>query len=447
VVEDLSDGSEAVLKTLRYPDSKQARRRMLQEVTNLKLLSTVDCAVPRLLDDNTADFADRSVDLYMVMEYAKGQTLQGVVTERGRLSLETSIELVRGLTKNVVVAHKEGILHRDLKPANVVVRGLQPVALTIVDFGLSFNQHQDDPGTTKIGEFIDNRFLSLPEGRAPGGDQRDARSDITCIAGILFYCLTGTEPVVLRDGQERPPHRRDGANLATQVAEPRQLDELRALFDRAFVVSVTARFQSGDELETRLASVLKPGAERTTISVEEFAKETGQLLLMHDRKTQLAKYGNYGRLVLQSLEKRWKELRGKLLPFEEAAEDIAARPLYEAIDAITEFESLKNCQPVVLHLALQNTRVRGCIEYIARAVGDECIVYRASAVVDGSLIPRAKGAERRAAQQLIQPWTAVYRFRGLNDPDSTTCLEDLDASLVRIMEAMRNIPLGPVLNR
>ena len=73
-----------------------------------------------------------------------------------------------------------------------------------MDFGLSFNDAEEDD-LTRVGEEVGNRFLRLPE-HATGG--RGAASDVTQLAGILIYSVSGCEPRVLLDKEYKMPHQR-----------------------------------------------------------------------------------------------------------------------------------------------------------------------------------------------------------------------------------------------
>lgn len=64
-----------------------------------------------------------------------------------------------------------------------------------VDFGISFN-HTEDDDLTRVNEEVGNRFLRLPE-HAPRGSS--PVSDVTQLAGLVLWVLTGVEPRALQD--------------------------------------------------------------------------------------------------------------------------------------------------------------------------------------------------------------------------------------------------------
>ena len=205
-------GLTGVLKTLKQPRNPQARRRMYVEAAHVRLLSAEAIKVPRWLDLTLINSEDPSRELFFVMEFIDGKTLEEVVASRGRLGLEQAGWMVLDLARTVAAAHRLGIGHRDLKPKNILVRTLEPADLVIVDFGLSFNRDRDE-GLTRPDEHVRNRFLSLGGGTVPGGERRDLRHDVTARTAILSYCLTGHEPGLLGDDHDRPPHQRAGATM------------------------------------------------------------------------------------------------------------------------------------------------------------------------------------------------------------------------------------------
>lgn len=227
-----NETKQAVLKLLKphkVQDAK-ARRRMYQEVANLKILRSAGGKVPEVLDDNTESFEQLDVPMFFAMEFIAAETLADLIETHKSFSEDVSIGIALELCSTLRVAVKEGIVHRDIKPENIIVRSTTPPDVVMVDFGLSFNEDADQTNTS-VDEGLDNKFISLPERRGPGENKRDPRSDITDVCAILFYCLTGCSPRNLRDSQGRPPHRRPGYELTGRVPNPVRLTLLNGLLD------------------------------------------------------------------------------------------------------------------------------------------------------------------------------------------------------------------------
>jgi hypothetical protein len=125
----------------------------------------------------------------------------------------------------------------------------------LVDFGLSFNNAAEDD-LTRVNEEIGNRFLRLPEHARPGS--QDPASDVTQLAGIFLYTVTGHEPRVLRDESGQMPHQRPETREALAAAlDERQVLRISSAFDRAFQNDLARRFQTAPELISALEKAMQ----------------------------------------------------------------------------------------------------------------------------------------------------------------------------------------------
>ena len=129
--------------------------------------------------------------------------------------------------------------------ANIVLRGANLAAPVLVDFGLSFNDEAEDD-LTRVGDEIGNRFLRLPEHTL---GIRTTASDVTQLAGIFVYLLTGIEPRMLDDDAGRKPHRREPVHaVLAALFKNRQLLRLQSVFDKAFNNNALGRYQFAPDL-------------------------------------------------------------------------------------------------------------------------------------------------------------------------------------------------------
>src|SRR5467141_925467 len=58
---------------------------------------------------------------YYAMEYIEGESLDHVITRRGRITWEEVVTLGQQLCAALQHAHQQGIIHRDLKPSNLML--------------------------------------------------------------------------------------------------------------------------------------------------------------------------------------------------------------------------------------------------------------------------------------------------------------------------------------
>jgi serine/threonine protein kinase len=414
-----------VIKILKHQESDEARRRMYREVTNLKVLANAGCKVPGVLDSNTDQFESKEVALYFVMEYISGDSLAHVVTRTKGLSLEQAADVVLDLCVTIDKAAKEQVLHRDLKPENVVVRSTDPVDCVIVDYGLSFNQEDLDQ-LTQTGETLDNKFLSLPERRVPGGDRRDPRSDLTGVCGLLYYCITAQPPVDLADANGRPPHRRQGRSVREKLVGDPRTSELEAFFDRGFSTTIDTRYQTVNELVDRLKGVLSPAARRSTEDPVQFAQRSAEVILRHDRKTQLAKYKENSQGLVRTL-------RGVLSKYQQN------KLFLYGVSAVGCPGFKWACPDDMQRLgvdfgarvAIQHNPQTVVITYHVYVRGSQCGVYRC--LLRSKRETKRPNGPRLTWEPIGAPECILW-YEGLRSPDLGVVEEDFRACLIEAMQ-------------
>ncbi|GGA46307.1 protein kinase [Okeania sp. KiyG1] len=252
---DLFSVGQYVLKRLKNQESLERRSRMHVEVTIIGRLNILNCPnIPKLIDSNSQYFKDKNVPLYMVTEFIEGKTLEKFITEKGIVDVFDAIKLTFNLLETLELCHQEGIVHRDIKPDNIIVRNDSLTTPVLIDFGLSFNK-ENDTSLTPTEQDVGNRFLVLPEHRRKSGLQRDPRSDITQICGILFFLITG-EPPYLFDAKGSKPHQNQKVKQKLLALPEQILSRINRVFDTAFDIRIDYRWQSTITLNTALIDVL-----------------------------------------------------------------------------------------------------------------------------------------------------------------------------------------------
>ena len=132
---------------------------------------------------------------YIVMEYAKGETLSKYLKKHGALTLDEFLPIAVQTLKGIGEAHKLGLIHRDIKPANLMLCELEGEQnyVKILDFGLAkLAQGQED--LTKDQQLVGSASYMAPEQILSGVS--DPRTDVYAL-GVMFYLmLTGKKPFV-----------------------------------------------------------------------------------------------------------------------------------------------------------------------------------------------------------------------------------------------------------
>ena len=126
---------------------------------------------------------------FYAMEYVDGESLDHVITRRGRLTWEEVVEFGQQLCAALQHAHEAGIIHRDLKPSNVMVLPDGTVKLT--DFGIA--KDMDRTQLTAAQCTVGTAAYMSPE-QFKGERDLTAKSDLYNM-GVMFYeLLTGHKP-------------------------------------------------------------------------------------------------------------------------------------------------------------------------------------------------------------------------------------------------------------
>lgn len=270
---DDPDAPHCVLKELNNQTDTDRRRRMRREAVALETLPHP--AVPRLLDHNTENYADTDVDLYAVLEFIPGPTLQEFADGQGAVTLNGAIALVMTLLSLLETYHESGCGHRDIKPDNIILRDADPRYPVLIDLGLSFNLDEPELTDTPDWQQVGNRFLALPEHAAFSTNKRDLRSDLTFCVGILFFALTGKPPATLTDQDGALPHQRPERRAVIDALPEHRRLPLLTLFDIGFTHELARRWQSIDALKVQLSKVMsvtaEDDAERSIADIQAWA--------------------------------------------------------------------------------------------------------------------------------------------------------------------------------
>jgi tRNA A-37 threonylcarbamoyl transferase component Bud32 len=181
----------------------------------------------------------------LVLEHVPGETLESRLA-RGRLPVESAVEIGVALGEALECCHGAGVLHRDLKPANVMLhpeRG--PV---ILDFGVAW--FSGAASLTRTGAVIGSPEYIAPE--AFVSHVVDARADVYSLGAMLFEMLTG-RPVHLCGSvaEMAETHLAVEAPPVTAL-RPEVGSALSEVVARAVAPRPESRFASALELSTAL---------------------------------------------------------------------------------------------------------------------------------------------------------------------------------------------------
>ena len=200
----------------------------------------------------------RTVDRpFIVMKKLDGDTLAGVLRQKGGLSADETLKLLKQLAAGLDYIHGLGFIHRDVKAGNIF---LGPGGhATILDFGIlrSLRGHES---LTRTGVVMGTPHYMAPE-QALGSKDVDHRVDLYALAVVIFECLTGTLPfeadselrLIQMQAHSPPP---DLIDRAPWIARP-----IAEVMKKALAKLAADRFSSGAELYAALERAYQQAAE------------------------------------------------------------------------------------------------------------------------------------------------------------------------------------------
>ena len=125
----------------------------LDRFVAVKVLTATDAELAKVAEDGTPlearmssklnhpniipiyDVGECSDGPYLIFEYVEGQTLAGMLSANGPMSIEEAAPMIAAILKGLSIAHAAEIVHLDLSPRNILIDGDKRPR--VMDFGLS----------------------------------------------------------------------------------------------------------------------------------------------------------------------------------------------------------------------------------------------------------------------------------------------------------------------
>jgi serine/threonine-protein kinase len=190
---------------------------------------------------------EENANLYLVMEYVEGETIEQYIRQRGAIEEIEAIRLICETLSALGHAHQKGFVHRDIKPGNIMIRPNGSICL--LDFGIAkdMNSNGLTVGQVTIGT---DGYMS-PE--QAGGYNIDHRTDIYSLGCVFFYMLTGHHAI------EKKANEHETRMAIIQSDFPQAVDYNRNIsantqnvLNKATHKNMMQRFQSCREFELEL---------------------------------------------------------------------------------------------------------------------------------------------------------------------------------------------------
>jgi len=234
---------EVAVKVLppELASQKELKTRFIEEARTLARLEHPNIVVLH-------NFVEEDGHLYLVMQYAEGETFDTIIAREGRVAVGDAVDVGVQVLRALEYAHDRGVIHRDIKPSNFIIRG--DGSVKVMDFGLA--KFMGSTKLTQTGLTMGTvRYMSPEQVR---GKQVDHRTDIYSLGIALFEAVTGQTPY---DGETHFDIMQK--HLTTAPPRPSDLadvpEELDVALLRAMKKRVENRFQTAREFRRALQAV------------------------------------------------------------------------------------------------------------------------------------------------------------------------------------------------
>ena len=213
-------------------------------------------------------------DLFMVMEYLRGELLSRKLLREGALPPERVVNIGIQLVSALRAMHALGVVHRDVKPENIMIRedpeggdlvkifdlGLvHPCADAPSDIFMPFGKER----LTLEGSISGTPGYVSPEQAA--GEPPDARADIYGVGAVLFQMITGRRPFDGSSILEVLTKQVQAVHPTIKDLKPECPPPLEAIVRRCLRKRPENRFSSASELLQELED-LKTGRAQNSLA-------------------------------------------------------------------------------------------------------------------------------------------------------------------------------------
>ncbi len=123
---------------------------------------------------------------HVVMEFMDGGDLRRELTQRGRLTVERTLDVGHAVASALAAASDAGIVHGDIKPSNILLSS--DGAIKLGDFNVARVVGYSGGSISGAVLSFDYAAPEVWEGRS------SAKSDLYALGCVLFECLTGRPP-------------------------------------------------------------------------------------------------------------------------------------------------------------------------------------------------------------------------------------------------------------
>ena len=230
-------------------------------------------------------FEEENGNPFLVMDYIDGQTLDDWLGEKGKLTEEETVRLLKPIADALDYAHGQGVVHRDVKPGNVMIA--KDGTPYVLDFGIA--REIQETMTRVTGKLSSGTLIYMSPEQLKGAASKPAQ-DVYSFAAMAYECLTG-----------QPPFVRGQIEYQILEEQPKPLDTAigigRAVMAGLAKMPAERPPDCASILSQRVAKTRQPGAPRAAWGFRRWAIAVGLVIVLA-----------VGWGVWQQVE-RWSEMR------------------------------------------------------------------------------------------------------------------------------------------
>lgn len=261
---DLMLERDIAVKLLR---SKYAKDPAFRERFRQEAKAAANLSHPNLV--TIYDFGFDQQRLYIVMEYVPGKDLHSIIQEKGRLAINTGLDLGIKACKGIGYAHRAGLVHCDVKPHNMLVT--DDHQLKVTDFGIARALASINPNEQADVVWGSPQYFS-PE--QASGEAPSPASDVYSLGVVLYLMFTGQLPFIGNNSSELAKLHRTAKPIPPRELNPFLPPTLEEVVLKVLSKEPSARYRTADQLGRVLQMVLDQYKEDQQKEVEGIEQET-----------------------------------------------------------------------------------------------------------------------------------------------------------------------------
>lgn len=138
---------------------------------------------------------------FIAYEYAAGQNIRQLISARGRLPEDETLNYTIQATLALSHINAAGVVHRDIKPSNIILT--ENGRIKVVDLGLARRDSQDSFGDLTVAGTMLGTFDYVAPEQARDPREADIRSDVYSLGCTVYHMLTGQPPYPEGTGMQK----------------------------------------------------------------------------------------------------------------------------------------------------------------------------------------------------------------------------------------------------